>query len=173
MSEPTTHLDTRFSEPGAAATPWPAARQVLETAELSWLTTVRRDGRPHVTPLVVVWLDGALWFTTGPDEQKAVNLRTNREVIVTTGCNGWEDGLDVVVEGEAVRETSDEVLTGLAKAWSAKWDGRWEYEVRDGAFYHGHGEALVFRVAPRKVLAFGKGSFTHTSYRFGAPAGAV
>lgn len=37
---------------------------------------MRADGRPHVTPLVAVWLDGAPHFSTGPAEQKAVNLST-------------------------------------------------------------------------------------------------
>jgi hypothetical protein len=41
----------------------------------------------------------------------------------------------------------------------------------DGAFHHPDGgEALVFRVTPRKVLAFGKGPFTQTSYRFATPS---
>ena len=97
----------------------------------------------------------------------AVHLHTNRHVVITTGCNSWDHGLDVVVEGEAMRETSNDVLAQLAKAWSAKWDGRWQYDARDAAFHHpGGGEALVFRVAVRKILAFGKGTFTHTSYRF-------
>jgi hypothetical protein len=87
-------------------------------------------------------------------------------VAVTTGCNSWDHGLDVVVEGEATRETNDDLLAQLAEAWAAKWDGRWNYETRDGAFHHPGGEALVFRVPPRKILAFGKGTFTHTSYRF-------
>src|SRR5262249_52924142 len=109
MSEPVTRLDTRFSGPGAAATPWETTLQVLRAAELSWVTTVRQDGRPHVSPLVAVWFAGALWFSTGPSEQKAVNLRTSPHVVVTTGCNSWDQGLDVVVEGEATRETNDGV----------------------------------------------------------------
>jgi hypothetical protein len=174
VSEPVTRLDPRFSEPGSVATPWETARQILQAAELSWITTVRPDGRPHVSPLVTVWFDDALWFSTGPSEQKAVNLHTNRWVVVTTGCNSWDHGLDVVVEGEASRETGHDVLVRLAAAWAAKWDGRWDYEARDGAFHHpSGGEALVFRVTPRKILAFGKGAFTHTSYRFTAPAPAT
>jgi general stress protein 26 len=167
MSDPAASLDTRFSEPGSAATPWQTTLRALETAELSWLTTVRHDGRPHVSPLVAVWFYGALWFCTGATEQKAVNLRANRHVVVTTGCHSWDRGLDVVVEGEATREIDDGVLTRLAEAWTAKWDGRWQYEARDGAFHDDPGGAvLVFRVAPSKILAFGKGTFTHTSYRF-------
>jgi len=78
MAEPVTTLDRRFSDPEAVATGWDETRRVLETAELFWISTVRVDGRPHVTPLVAVWLDDALHFSTGATEQKAANLRGNR-----------------------------------------------------------------------------------------------
>jgi hypothetical protein len=87
-------------------------------------------------------------------------------VILTTGCNQWERGLDVVVEGHAVPVVDDETLRRLAEAWRSKWDGRWHFEAGDGLFHHDGGTALVFAVAPAKVLAFGKGAFTHTRHRF-------
>jgi Pyridoxamine 5'-phosphate oxidase len=65
---------------------------------------------PHVTPLVAVWFEDAIYFTAGPSEQKAVNLRANPNVILTTGRNEWERGLDVVVEGEAVQVTNHDLL---------------------------------------------------------------
>ena len=105
------------------ATAWEDTRRVLETAELSWISTVRADGRPHVTPLVAVWLDGALCFCTGAGEQKAVNLRGNPHVVLTTGCSRWESGLDVVVEGEAVQVTDDERLRRLAGRGPANGTG--------------------------------------------------
>jgi general stress protein 26 len=163
---PTTELDTRFSAPDAVATTWDETRRALARAELFWITTVRADGRPHQSPLVAVWLDDVVYFCTGATEQKAHNLRANPAVILTTGCNTWDHGLDVVVEGEAVRVTADAQLQRLAAVWATKWDGRWQYEVRDGAFHHDQGAALVFGVAPAKVLAFGKGSFTHTRHIF-------
>jgi hypothetical protein len=36
MDEPVAKLDERFSDPGAEATPWATAREVLETAQVSW-----------------------------------------------------------------------------------------------------------------------------------------
>jgi general stress protein 26 len=167
MSTATTSLDTRFSDPGTEPTTWVDTVRALESAQLFWITTVRVDGRPHVSPLVAVWLDDAIHFSTGADEQKAVNLRANPNVILTTGCNHWERGLDVVVEGVATRTTDHVVLQRLADAWRSKWDGQWRYEVRDGVFHHGSGEALVFTVTPSKVLAFGKGTFTHTRHDLG------
>jgi general stress protein 26 len=166
VNEPTTTLDERFSDAGASPASWDDTVRALEAAELSWITTVRADGRPHLTPLVAVWRGGALHFCTGADEQKARNLRTNPHVILSTGCNQWDRGLDVVVEGEAVQVTDGDELEQLAEAWRTKWDGRWRFEARDGRFHHEAGSALVFAVAPTKVLAFGKGTFTHTRHRF-------
>jgi nitroimidazol reductase NimA-like FMN-containing flavoprotein (pyridoxamine 5'-phosphate oxidase superfamily) len=166
MSAPETKLDTRFSDADAVATSWNDTRQALKAAELFWITTVRRDGRPHTTPLVAVWLDDAIYFCTGPSEQKAVNLTHNPYVVLTTGCNDWEHGTDIVVEGTAVRVTGDPKLRRLASAWGRKWDGRWRYEVGDGGFEHEHGRALVFEVQPTKVFAFGKGTFSQTRHRF-------
>jgi general stress protein 26 len=167
MTEPVTTLDERFSQPGTAATPWEQTRRSLEAAQLFWITTVRADGRPHSTPTVAVWLDGALYFCTGAGEQKGVNLRHSPHVVLATGSTRWDLGLDIAVEGDAVRVTDAELLTRLARAWEGKWDGRWHFEPRDGAFWHQDGgEALVYRVTPAKVLAFGQGTFTHTSHRF-------
>jgi nitroimidazol reductase NimA-like FMN-containing flavoprotein (pyridoxamine 5'-phosphate oxidase superfamily) len=171
MQQPVTKLDGRFSEPKAVATDWEETRRVLQEAELFWIATVRVDGRPHVTPLVAVWLDDAIHFATGQNEQKAVNLRSNPSVILTTGCNEWEQGLDVVVEGEAVQVLDESVLQRLAETWTAKWDGRWHYEVRGGSFWHKGGDdpVLVFAVEPAKVFAFAKGTFSQTRHRFSTP----
>ena len=140
---------------------------MLETAELFWISTVRDDGRPHVTPLVAIWLNESLYFTTSASEQKARNLCGNPHVTLMTGCNSWDVGLDIVVEGDAVQITNDDLLQRLASAWAAKWDGRWQYEGRDGGLHHKQGgTALVFEVKPIKVLAFAKGTFSHTRHRF-------
>ena len=169
MTTPSTELDTRFSEPGAQATSWQDTLEAIKQAEIFWISTVRADGRPHVTPLVAVWLDDALHFSTGAGEQKALNLASNPRVALLTGTNGWQSGLDVVVEGEAVRVTDPEQLQRLAAAWAQKWDGRWQYSVGEDGFHHEVGSALVFAVQPAKVLAFAKGSFSHTRHRFSGP----
>ena len=46
---PQSELDGRYSSEAAAAEPWSHAVDILESAEIFWLTTVREDGRPHVT----------------------------------------------------------------------------------------------------------------------------
>jgi general stress protein 26 len=167
VNQPVPEIDPRFSDPGAAATSWDETRGALEAAQLFWITTVRADGRPHVTPLVAVWLDDAIHFCTGATEQKARNLVANPHVTLMTGCNRWDVGLDVVVEGDAVVVLDDDLLTRLAAAWAAKWDGQWQFRPVNGGFQHEDGgDALVFSVRPTKILAFAKGNFSHTRYRF-------
>ena len=41
-----------------------------------------------------------------------------------------------------------------------------DFEVRDGMFRHDGGDAIVFTVAPTKVLSFAKGYFAQTRFRF-------
>jgi general stress protein 26 len=167
MRLPVTQIDARFSDSDTVATEWDETRRALEAAELFWICTVRADGRPHLTPLVAVWLDDALYFCTGETEQKFLNLRGNASILLVTGCNSWDHGLDVSVEGTAVPVTDDDLLWRLAQEWAGKWDGQWQWDVRDGSFYHkGGGAAFVFRVAPSKVLAFAKGNFSHTRHVF-------
>jgi nitroimidazol reductase NimA-like FMN-containing flavoprotein (pyridoxamine 5'-phosphate oxidase superfamily) len=174
MDEPVTTIDMRYSDATAVATGWEETRRVLEAAQLCWLSTVRADGRPHVTPVVTVWYEGAIHFCTADTEQKAINVLGNSHVILTTGCNRWDQGLDVVVEGDAIRITDQDQLERLATVWATRWDGRWHYLVRDGYFYHYDEDEktvlpdsiLVFSVPPAKVFAFAKGSFGHTRYQF-------
>jgi general stress protein 26 len=168
VSTPVTSLDERYSSSEATAFSWSDTQRELEKAEIFWLTTVRADGRPHVTPLVAVWWNGALHFTTGDKEQKYANLRTNSHVALTTGCNDWREGVDIVVEGDARQGADQRELEDLSAVFLAKWDGdSWGYEARDGKFFHPGGfEVQLFSVRPRTVYAFAKGTFGHTVHRF-------
>jgi hypothetical protein len=165
MSPPSATLDHRFSDPKAAPTAWADAERALVEAELYWLTTVRTDGRPHVTPLIGVHHDGALHFCTGRREQKHRNLDANPRVALTTGANIWAAGLDVVIEGTAVPVTGTPALQALADAYVAKYGEVWRFDVGDGAFGSGEDAATVFRVEADKVLAFAKDPHGQTTFR--------
>ena len=158
-------IDTRFSDPAAQPTPWAETEQALANAELYWLTTVRADGRPHVTPLIGVYHDDAIHFCTGLREQKARNLEHQDQVAVTTGTNTWAQGLDVVVEGRATRIKDDAMLHRLAGAYEAKYGSAWHFDVEDGMFTAPASSAAVFRVDPSKVIAFAKEPHGQTTYK--------
>jgi general stress protein 26 len=165
---PTPRLDRRFSDPAAEPTPWAEVTDVLNLAELYWLSTVRADGRPHVTPLIGLWHDGAMHVSTGPTEQKYRNIEHNPTVALTTGNNTWATGLDVVVEGEAVRVTDNAELQRIADAIEAKYGSVWHFDVGDGVFGDGERVAAVFRIETVKVMAFAKDPHGHTTFRFDA-----
>jgi general stress protein 26 len=165
--DPIVELDVRYSAADGCATPWATALEILETAEVFWISTVRDDGRPHVTPLVAVWLEGALYFCTGEGEQKEKNLRHNPHCILTTGTNSLSTGLDLVLEGDAVQVRDDVMLRRLASCWKSKYD--WPYDVYGGAFHHpgSKGNVPVFEMVPSKGFAYARGSNNSaTRYRF-------
>ena len=165
MTAPTVEFTGAFSAPDATAVPWEQAENVLTTNEMFWLSTVRGDGRPHVTPLPAVWLDQVLYFCAGEEEQKTANLRANPNCVLTTGTHELHSGLDVIAEGTAVRVTGHDLLVRLAAIWKSKLD--WDYEVKDEHFEPVPGHVgLVFGVRPDKVLAFGKDPYSQTRYRF-------
>jgi general stress protein 26 len=157
-----------FSSDDAVPTEWAQAREELRAAEVYWLSTVRPDGRPHVTPLLGIWLDGALYFCTGSDERKAKNLEENPHCVLTTGRNRLE-GVDLVVEGAAARVTDAAELRSVADTYESKYGahftpgGAWfglGDEIRGGG-------VLLYRVVPSTAFGFGKGRrFSQTRWRF-------
>ena len=106
-SRPTAELDARFSDPAASTTSWEDVVELLESAELFWISTVRANGHPHVTPLPAVWRDPALYFCTGPTEQKAVNLAAVPDCVLTNPAkNGKNIGKsDTVGPGKSTTLT--------------------------------------------------------------------
>jgi general stress protein 26 len=157
-------MDARYSQDVAEALPWTQAVALLERADLFWVSSVRTDGHPHVTPVVAVWTEGSLCFSSGPDEQKSRNLATNPHCAVTTGCNVWNEGVDIVLHGdvEIVRDLS--FLQRVADAFLAKYGNDWAFEVApDGNF---RGPSLVYRLSPAQALGFSKNPFSHTRWDF-------
>ncbi|NBE99588.1 beta-lactamase family protein [Nonomuraea sp. KC401] len=72
---------------GRPPTPWEATERALRRIQKFQLCTVRRDGRTHVTPLPAIGAPGAMWFTTGDNEQQAMNLGANPHCAPTTGTD--------------------------------------------------------------------------------------
>ena len=165
---PTTELSD-FSSPNAKATEWSQAQNELANAEVYWLSTVRPDSHPHVTPLLGIWLEGALYFCTGPNERKAKNLSTNRHCILTTG-QGTLDGLDLVIEGTADGVSDPAELGRVANTYESKYGPHF---VAPEGTWSGLGDAIrraevqVYRVAPETGFGFGKGgTYSQTRWSF-------
>jgi hypothetical protein len=165
---PSAEIDDRYGSPGAEATPWSIAWEALEQAEIYWLSTVRHDGRPHITPVVAVCLDGLAYVSSGPGEQKVQNLAANAQCILMTGTNKMDSSLDVVLEGEAIRVIDDATLAAAAAAYNEKYEEPFHFAAGDGVLNGGGGgDSFLFRIEPAKAFCFGRGhDFSQTRYRF-------
>jgi nitroimidazol reductase NimA-like FMN-containing flavoprotein (pyridoxamine 5'-phosphate oxidase superfamily) len=148
IATPATDLDPRFSTPDATALPWKDAEKQLQNAGVYWVSTVRSEGRPHVVPVIGVWLDGALYFATSEGEQKAKNLAKNPHVTITTGCNSFAEGLDIVIQGEAMVVNDDDELRRIREAYVAKYGEDWRFPEAG---------ILFFEVTPARAFGFGRG----------------
>ena len=131
------------------------------------------DGRPHTSP-VGRDMDGQpRWASVcvlRAERAEAQNLATP-QLWRSQGHNTWNDGLDVVVEGDAERVTSRDRLTILADAIREKYHGDWDFTPADDGFGHTDDAgdshiAYVYRVPPAKVLAFAKSPHGQTTFRF-------
>jgi hypothetical protein len=135
--------------------PWAAARERLAGSQAYWTATTHPSGRPHVRPVLAVWVDDALYLSSDPAARKSRNLDAEARCSVATSA----DDLDLVVEGRAERVTDPRRLQRVAAAYQAKYD--WPVTVDGTAFTApyaaptaGEGPFAVYEVDPDTVFGF-------------------
>jgi hypothetical protein len=122
-----TNLD-RYGDP---ALPWSRPRDLLAASTPRpstpfFLGTSRPDGRPHAAGIGALWLDGDLYFTSGPGTRKARNLAANPACTISVRL----EDIDLVLEGAAARVTDRPTLEQVAGLYRA---GGWPAVVEGGA----------------------------------------
>src|SRR5919199_1865148 len=149
-------------------TPWAQAQRRLAQGQWYWLATVRPDGRPHVMPVLAVWLGGALYFVAGEATRKARNLARESHCVITVAA---EDA-HLVVEGEAAKVRDEAKLNQVAAVYASKYG--WHVTVRGGAFDADYGAPTagpppyeVYELTPTTAFGFGtEETFSPTRWRF-------
>ena len=105
-----TNLD-RYGNP---ALPWSRARDALAASSSQhtsfFLGTTRPDGRPHAAGVGALWFDGDLYVVSGPGTRKSRNLAANPTCTLSVGL----EGIDLILEGNAVRVTDTPTLERVA-----------------------------------------------------------
>jgi hypothetical protein len=103
---------------GAKPLPWSRALKQLEasTAATYWLATTKPDGRPHVAAVGALWVDGKIYFVTGARTRKGRNLAANPGCVFSVSLSG----IDLVLEGTAIRITDRPTLLRLAQRFAAQ-----------------------------------------------------
>ncbi|WP_026245506.1 MULTISPECIES: pyridoxamine 5'-phosphate oxidase family protein [unclassified Streptomyces] len=146
-----------FSSPGVRATPWASTLAVIGGAEVFWLSPVRPDGRPHVTPLLAAWSLGGMCFTTGGQERKARDLEHDPRCVLTIGTNTLP-GVDVVIEGVVSvvddRSRRERAVADFERKYGTHLTGPvgpW-YRLGEAVIV---GDVRLYRVAPMVGFAFG------------------
>jgi hypothetical protein len=94
----------------SGATPAPDA----QNARTTWLVTINEDGTPQVTAVGAIWVDGTFWFQTGAGTRKARNVERRPQCSLALSI----PDADVVIEGDAARETEPDLVARVAKAWA-------------------------------------------------------
>lgn len=134
--------------PDAGLLPWSWAEERLRGAWRYWVVTVSAGGEPHAMPVWAVWLDDALWFSTGGRSRKARNLRGEPRCVVHT------EGADVVVVQGTASFAGD--AARMIEAYAAKYPE----PPPDPA------ENPIVRVAPLTVIALDEREFTTSPTRW-------
>ncbi|MBW0103639.1 pyridoxamine 5'-phosphate oxidase family protein [Pseudonocardia sp. KRD291] len=158
-----------LSSPGGApltALGWADVRTRVAEADDFLLATTDPDGRPHVVPVLGVWLEGAVCFATFRQSRKARNLVRNDGCAVTVPGRD----VDLVLEGTARLVRDAARLQTVADLFPAKYPW-WRPFVRDGEFHDPADAGLddprhVYALDPQRVFAFGKETgFSATRWR--------
>ena len=92
-----------------------------------FLGTTRPDGRPHVAAVGALWVEGDFYLTSGAETRKARNLAVNPACTIAVGL----EGIDLVLEGEAIRVTERPTLERVAALYR---EGGWPAKVAGDAF---------------------------------------
>ncbi|HLG74628.1 MAG TPA: pyridoxamine 5'-phosphate oxidase family protein [Chloroflexota bacterium] len=115
---------------GHEALPWSRALEQLERTNTAggpattfWLSTVGPDGSPYCTGVGALWVDGQVYFTSGPGTRKSRNLAHNPQCAISVSL----PGLDLTIRGGAERVTDQPTLERLAERYAAQgWPARAE-----------------------------------------------
>lgn len=131
MAERTPIESTNLDIYGDPEIPWSRPRDVLmagtATPEITFfLGTVGPDGRPHAAGIGALWMDGDLYFTSGPGARKTRHLEANPACTISARL----PTIDLVFEGEAARVTDPPTLNEVARHYR---ESGWPAEVAGDA----------------------------------------
>jgi hypothetical protein len=86
-----------------------------------WLATLDPDGRPRVTGVGALWVDGSFWFETGARTRKGRNLARDPRCSISVAARQY----DLVVDGVAAQVTDPTTVATMAGLWAAHgWPAR-------------------------------------------------
>ena len=138
-------------------TPWDVARERLANPEhqwTNWLATMRPDDRPHVMPVIAVWVDDAFHFIAGEGTQKARNLAADDRCVIAIASRTLPS-MDIVVEGRAQPLSDENEVLRMADVFRSN---NWPLDVRGTEVFGPNAPTAgpppyrIFRMVPTKAF---------------------
>jgi hypothetical protein len=143
----------------AAPIDWEEARQLFAAERSYWVATTSDDGRPHVRPVLAVWVDERIYSTTSPAARKGRNLASRPSAALTARA----PTMDIVIEGPVAWIDDPQRLRRIGEAYQDKY--AWPVTVAGNAFNApygaptaGHPPYRVYELNPTVAYAFGTGN---------------
>ncbi|MCB9452322.1 MAG: pyridoxamine 5'-phosphate oxidase family protein [Anaerolineaceae bacterium] len=121
---------------GIAADPagmldWAWVVAQMTQARNYWVCSTQPDGRPHAAPVWGVWVDEALYFSTGRTSRKARNLAVHPNVVIHL-----ESGDDTVIFEGQIKAVDDlSLLRRIVDIYGAKYPFKPNPEDPEGLWY--------------------------------------
>jgi uncharacterized pyridoxamine 5'-phosphate oxidase family protein len=163
------------AEPGTEPLSWDEVRQCFEAERGYWVATTGASGRPHVRPVLAVWVNDKVYSTTSPGAAKGRNLELYPECSLAARA----PAIDIVIEGPMAWVDDRHLLEQIASAYDSKYG--WPvtitkenmFDAPYGAPTAGPPPYRAYEITPRLVYAFGTSdNLGVRSTRFRLPAGA-
>jgi len=121
---------------------------LIEGTSTGKISTVRKDGRPHVAPILFVWENKKIYFLTMNTSIKAKNIANNPKVSFCTDDQSPPFSF-VIIEGDAkiIQNTSD--LLG----WAGKIGGRYLVKEASEEIIKQNNQGMILvEITPAKII---------------------
>ena len=140
---------------------WPLVESKLTDAAHYWLSTVSRDGSPHVVPRWGVWIDGGFWYDGSTDTRHVRNLEENQQCVLHL-----EDGAAAtIVHGRS--QTAQTVSAVWGERLSVEFRRKYAPEYSPGPdAWSGESAGGLRSLHPRLVIAWTKFPIDMTRFKF-------
>lgn len=157
----------------AAPVDWDQAARLFAAERSYWVATTGDDGRPHLRPMLAVWVDERIYSTTNPAARKGRDLASRPSAALAARA----PMMDIVIEGPIAWIEDRPQLRRIGQAYQDKYE--WPVTVTDdnaftapyGAPTAGGPPYRVYELTPAVAYAFGTGgnlAERSTRFRFGA-----
>jgi PPOX class probable F420-dependent enzyme len=133
-------------------TPRPSVAAALESDPVAWLSSVRRDGSPHLVPVWFHWDGEQVVAFSKPHAKKIDNLRQDPRVMIAVGTPGPDFDVELI---EAEAELPD---TPASECMPSGFGAKYAELLRRAGltaqrFAEVYSQPIVLR--PRRFLGYG------------------